>query len=507
MQKRIPLLILALFTMTAYGLSSVIFTDVTHEMAISIGFSLDEMTQVKVAFTIFQVLGLLFSPLIIRFWCSSRVLIVSLAAGLIASLSLYFLPTNALIFVYAWLVIGFVLSILLALTNLLVLDTFEAKLVPVVIAGMLIFSTLLPLGAYAWIVAEILEVFDWSSLSAAFAWLFFSGFIIVSLYPTVPLRMQHQPKSGLLVYLVIASTMSLFVFLLMRGDYYNWFDSVFFSKLTTGAAIISLLSVYLLVRQDKTFTSASTKLHKKFKTNVFMYNAFIAGFAVAASSILFSSFLVQALNYNSLNAGYSYLPSFYAMFAAMIVSVLIFCFRRPLSDAAVPIGVVMILLSIYAFSQLPSNVDPDSLMVPMLLRGFGIGLLNVSVTISVFTYFNAGQRIEGVCNFYLFRTVGSLIGSAFFSRVIQTHSAQASAELSRSVDGTSGGYAFYQHALSNMILTNGHLSSLSIEMSQISNLVSHQVTTLALNNALIVFILSIFTLAPILIIGKKIASK
>lgn len=59
----------------------------------------------------------------------------------------------------------------------------------------------------------------------------------------------------------------------------------------------------------------------------------------------------------------------------------------------------MIILSVHKFSQLPSFAGTESLPVPMLLRGFGVGLLNVSVTIAVLMYFHAGQRLEGIANF------------------------------------------------------------------------------------------------------------
>jgi DHA2 family multidrug resistance protein len=44
-------------------------------------------------------------------------------------------------------------------------------------------------------------------------------------------------------------------------------------------------------------------------------------------------------------------------------------------------------------------------------------------------------------------------------------------------------------------------------MSQISAVVKEQATTLALSNSLVMFIVSIFALAPILLIGKKLAAK
>lgn len=238
-----------------------------------------------------------------------------------------------------------------------------------------------------------------------------------------------------------------------------------------------------------------------------MYNAFLAGFAVMASNVLFTSFLKMALQYNSINAGYAQLPAFYAMLAGMLVSVLVYYFRRRVSDAVVPFGVVMIILSVHKFSQLPSFAGTESLPVPMLLRGFGVGLLNVSVTIAVLMYFHVGQRLEGIANFYLFRTIGGVIAGAVFSRVIQSHSAQASGEIGRTLDSVNNAFGAYEDALRSTILTHGHLPNSALGMSQISAVVKEQVTTLALNNSLLMFIVSVFALAPVLLIGKKLAAK
>ncbi|MEF1306560.1 MFS transporter, partial [Vibrio owensii] len=196
------------------------------------------------------------------------------------------------------------------------------------------------------------------------------------------IEIEDKPKSSASVYFVLALTMSLVVFLLMRGSYYNWLDSDWFVQASSVAAALVLLAVYQLVK-TRHLDTASMQLHGKLKTNVFMYNAFLAGFAVMASTVLFANFLKMAMHYNSLNAGYAQLPSFYAMLVGMLVSVLVYYFRRPLADAVVPFGVLMILLSVHEFSQLPSFVGTESLPIPMLLRGFGVGLLNVSVTIAV----------------------------------------------------------------------------------------------------------------------------
>ncbi|MGR5238322.1 MFS transporter [Vibrio alfacsensis] len=506
MKTRLPLLILALFAIAAFGINSVMFTELSHEMAATAGLSMDEIEQVKIGFMITQLLGFMFTPLLIRKLGAGVPLVTALLVGLVANIVLYWQVPSPWLFTLTWLCNGFFMSMLLVVLNLYLLDTFEKRWLPAIIALTLIFSTLMPMGLYPWLVATLLEVFDWQLFCVVSAWMYFSALVMVSLFKPAPIHIVAKSKSNSMVYLVLAVTMSLSVYLLMRGGYYNWLDSEWFSTASLIAAALILLAVYLLVRTKSRHT-ASMQLHGKLKTNVFMYNAFLAGFAVMASTVLFSQFLKMAMHYNNLSAGYAQLPSFYAMLLGMLVSVLVYYFRRPLADAVVPFGVLMILISVYEFSLLPSFAGAESLLLPMLLRGFGVGLLNVSVMIAVLMYFNVEERLEGIANFYLFRTMGGVIGGAFFSRVIQHQSAQASGEIGRTLDGASHAFAAYEHALGSAILTHGRLPNPSLGMSQISGVVKEQATTLALNNSLVMFIVSVFALAPVLLIGKKLVAR
>lgn len=506
MEKRSPLLILTLFAIAAFGINSVMFTELSYEMAATSGLSVDEVALVKVGFMITQVLGFIFTPILVRRLGTLILLHAILLVGLASNLVLYWGGQQELVFTLTWLSSGFFMSMLMVVLNLYLLHFFEQRWLPAIIALTLVFSTLLPIGAYPWVVANIVEIFDWSLLCVVSAWLYFSALVIACIYNPKSIQIEAEAKSGCWFYLVFALTISIVVFLLMRGSYYNWFDSEWFVKASSIAAALTLLVVYYFVKTSP-LNTASIQLHSKLKTNVFMYNAFLAGFAVMASNVLLTSFLKMALQYNNLNAGYAQLPAFYAMLGGMLVSVLVYYFRRPLADAVVPFGVVMIILSVHMFSQLPSFAGTESLSVPMMLRGFGVGLLNVSVTIAVLMYFQVGQRLEGIANFYLFRTIGGVIAGAVFSRVMQSHSAQAAGEIGRTIDDVNHAFGAYKNALSSTILTHGHLPNSALGMSQISSVVKEQATTLALSNSLLMFIISVFALAPILIIGKKLAAK
>ncbi|MEI8597405.1 hypothetical protein P4S64_06450 [Vibrio sp. M60_M31a] len=57
-----------------------------------------------------------------------------------------------------WLFVGFFMSVLLVVVNLFLLDVLEQRWLPVIIALTLVFSTLVPMGLYPWLMAHGLEL-------------------------------------------------------------------------------------------------------------------------------------------------------------------------------------------------------------------------------------------------------------------------------------------------------------------------------------------------------------
>lgn len=190
MKTSSPLLIFALFAIAAFGINSVMFTELSHEMAATSGLSADEVELVKIGFMITQVLGFMFTPILVRKLGTSLPLHSALLVGLGTNLALYWIGQHALLFTLTWLVSGFFMSMLLVVVNLYLLNTFEQRWLPAIIALTLIFSTLLPMGAYPWLVAEIVEVFDWSFLNVLSAWLYFSALVMIGVYKLRRLRLK-----------------------------------------------------------------------------------------------------------------------------------------------------------------------------------------------------------------------------------------------------------------------------------------------------------------------------
>lgn len=507
MKKNLSFLALIFFTMTAYGIGSSVQSNLSTDLAASIGLSKDEIAQINVGFIISQILAFNLASLMIRQYNTTKILFSALILCFISNLMFCTHIHNIWLFTVNWFIYGFASSLLLVSILVLILHRFTGNWLPVILAFALFQSTLLPLGIYGWLFTYILESHQLYVFFIALSALLACALIMMTLFTPAAITIDQKPKSGWLTYSFISITLSLFAFVFMRGSYYNWLNSVFFSKIVIVTLLFALATIYFLHKEKQRHTTASMLLHNQLKVNIYIYNAFLIGFIITSSNMLFNNFLTHVLGYNALTVGDIHIFSFYTMVVGMCISVFLICYKRSLIDPLVPMGIVMLLIAIYKFSYLTSAASPNQLISPMLLRGVTIGLLNIAISISVLTHYKKEQQLEGTCNFYLFRTLGVVTSNAFFAKIIQNKSAQASSEIGESLNGLTQNYTTYKQMLDNAILTYGHQPFTSVSLNQINGTVSTQATTLALNNSLTILIFAILILVPILLVSKKFAAK
>ncbi|GHA45481.1 MFS transporter [Photobacterium aphoticum] len=506
MKRYMALIVGAGLSMLAFGLSSALFGAASHDMAATLGLSLDEVSLLNVAFMAMQLIGFMIAPLLLRSVGNRRTLYAALSMVFLASLMLI-TQHHVGWHLAAWMLNGLGVSLLLISVNLIVLSACSYRAMTLMTGFTLTLSTLLPMGLYPWLLADILEHAPWQTLIAIQAWCVAAAGIWAWLYPPQDHPLPSVAKSSPWVYLLTGLGCSGIVFLLMRGSHYNWFDFPDFGRWALIALACLLFAGTIVWHRKQPDGTGTQHVVSHIKANVFLYNAFLAGFAVMASGALLNGFLGQVMHFNATNSGWVQAPAFLTMLIGMAISLLACNQQKVPADAMTPLGVLMILISVYLCSTLPSNASAETLLLPIGLRGFGVGLLNVSVTILVFAYFKPEQRPEGIALFYFIRTLGGLIGSAVFSRIIQVKSAQSMAEASRMLPTESAALQQFEQHISQALMTQGVIPNPALAASQLSQLMKTEVSTQALNNAFIGFLIAIFVLTPVLLIGKKLAAK
>ncbi|MCW8327619.1 MFS transporter [Photobacterium sp. SDRW27] len=506
MTRRTELILLVSLAMVPFGITSAIYNASSAEMAGSLGLSADEASWLNILY-IFAQLAML--PL--ASWLSYRIgavrlLISGAVIGLASTLISSFTITEAAHFL-AWFGHGLTASMMLVAAQVLVLRNLSARDIAYAEGCMLLMTTLLPFGVYPWILAELAESSLWQ-FSFAVQIIFYLVLLAWFWLRPIPYEDEKQMvKFNLIQAGLITAAIAGVVFILMRGQFYNWFDSpvIIEACLITGGLL--MYTVAAMQKQWGQGEYLRSDVLGSRKNIVSMYNGALAGFAVLGTSMLISSYLAGVLKYSHSELGWIQIPAFGSMLLGLAVSIWICNHPRLKPDAVIPIGVLMILIS-SAFLSGSNTYSGQSDMWPaLILRGFGVGVLNVTVTIYILSSFDKKHLPQGISWFYLFRTFGGLAGVALFSRLMSLEASSVINVLGENVNATSTTFIHYQNTLAQL-LQNGMLEPTP---ARVATLLGKQLQTqtsaiVGINNFQW-FIIAIGVLAPILIIGKKWAGR
>ena len=86
--------------------------------------------------------------------------------------------------------------------------------------------------------------------------------------------------------------------------------------------------------------------------------------------------------------------------------------------ATVPFGILMIMVAMWMLSGSTSESGADDMMAAILLRGLGLGLLFLSITLIAFSNLNNRNLASGIGLFNAGRQLGGLMGVAGLQTLI-----------------------------------------------------------------------------------------
>jgi DHA2 family multidrug resistance protein len=139
----------------------------------------------------------------------------------------------------------------------------------------------------------------------------------------------------------------------------------------------------------------------------------------SGSAFLIPSFAVSVLAFTPTDAGQLLLPSGVLFVGAHFMVALPHASpRRSSAIATVPFGILMIMAAMWMLSGSTSDSGADDMMAAILLRGFGLGFLFLSITLIAFSELNDHNRAAGIGLFNAGRQLGGLIGVAGLQTLI-----------------------------------------------------------------------------------------
>ncbi|MGS0696012.1 MFS transporter [Shewanella sp. 0m-4] len=506
MNRRLELMLIVTLAMIPFGITSAIYNASASNIAGTLSLSADNASWFNIAYILAQLLTLPLASWLSYRIGAKRLLTMGTALGLLSSLLLGF-SSNVVGHFIGWGVIGIAASCMLVAVQVLVLRNLSLKDIAIAEGCMMLMTTLLPMGVYPWLIAELAENALWQLIFAAQSSLYLLILAWLWLRPLDYIDAIQVLKFNALQAITMSAAITGITLVLMRGQYYNWFDSPEFTQMTLVTAALILLCVFVIAKQLGRGEFIRSDVLSPLKNKVSMYNAALAGFAVLGTSMLISVYLGSVLRYSHSEQGWLQVPAFASMFVGLLISIWICNHPRLKPDAVVPIGVLMILLSSVSLSGSSASSGASDMLPALILRGLGVGLLNVTVSISILSSFKKEHISQGVSYFYLFRTLGGLMGMALFSRMMSIESTSTMGVLGENFNQMNSNFIQYQTAMTQ-VLNQGMLEATPERVaSLLSSQLQLQTAAVAGGNNFQWFIISLFVLAPILIIGKKLVAK
>lgn len=227
--------------------------------------------------------------------------------------------------------------------------------------------------------------------------------------------------------LVLAGAVSLGVFVLQRGERYDWLGSVTIAECVTACS--AAVAVFLVLEAG---ASRGTFGYRPFRLADFSFGAFVgivAGIALFGSSAVLSLIPAQVLGYPVSEAGLLLVPS--GLCAIPVMFGVAWCVARTRVPmfAFVGAGLVLFAAAMWLTAALPPDVSFGVLAVRISLRGLAVG--GLFVPLALLTLLPVQPRDAcAACGFFNFaRQVGGLIGIAWMQTLAHRLDARASTVL------------------------------------------------------------------------------
>lgn len=495
----------------ATGVVLAAFMDAVASTALSIGridllgdtyATPDELAMVDVVFIAAKLTTFLVAPLLVMAVKPTACLRAGAVTLLLASAAMTFSPDLTWLYVCR-VVQGLAGGMILVAGQTLLFFRFAHRHQPVVQAVFAVGAVMAPATITPALQGWLVDHLSWD-------WIFLSNIPlgITSLLLLAADGGQtywRQARLPLLEIFWLGIGTALLTYVLVQGSRFNWFDDpdiIVFA--TIGAAVAGLLIAWeALLRKEGSLLVISPFGDPDFRFGLLV--SLVAGFALSGSAYLIPAFALNVLDFTATGAGRLLLPSGGTLALALLLSgfVIQTTGMRPIMLA--PFGILLFGGAMWLLSGSTSASGSLDLTLPLLLRGFGLGLLFVAVTLVTLQGLAAGALPFGIGLFNFGKQVGGLIGTALLQTYIDHQIVLNRTILSAHV--VSGDPAVDQRlrATANILASKGVESAAATKaaLPVLQRALENQVATLSFNEAFFALVLLFVVTAPCLLLAKR----
>ncbi|WP_342316712.1 MFS transporter [Lysobacter sp. FW306-1B-D06B] len=235
--------------------------------------------------------------------------------------------------------------------------------------------------------------------------------------PREPARVaSNAPRP--VVQLLLAPAIVGVVYVMQEGARFDWFDAVHIRVVAVASVIALACASWFALRGDAGRQAMRhAGAHPDFVFG--LCASFFAGFALFGSGAAIPLFGNVVLSLAPEHVGQLALSSSIAAAAGLALAGLALQSGRVPVVAPIPVGIALFMTGMWLLSLSSAQTGAPQMLLATWLRGFGMGLLFVSLTVMTLGGLPRERMAGGVALFNLGRQAGGLAGMAFVSTMLE----------------------------------------------------------------------------------------
>ena len=269
-------------------------------------------------------------------------------------------------------------------------------------------------------------------------------------------RNAASPAPDAATTLLLAMGLAGAVYVLQQGARWHWFDDGPLRLVAVASTVALIAAAWRWSRSP----AARRIVHEAGRNSDFVFGvcaSFFAGFALFGSGAAIPLFGSVVLSLAPAHVGQLALSSAIATAAGLALAAALMQSRRLPLAAPIPLGIALFMVGMWLLSFASAQTGEPQIRLATWLRGFGMGLLFISLTMITLGRLAKAALPDGVALFNLGRQAGGLAGTAFVTTMLEWRVPQHATALSQYLLPGSPALETTQSGLSAHLLAQGQV--------------------------------------------------
>lgn len=300
---------------------------------------------------------------------------------------------------------------------------------------------------------------------------------------------------------LLLAAMACLVFVLQQGSRYDWFEEPKIVRLSICGVAALALFVAWEIRMQKRGALIDLGVLRDAHFSFGFIVSFVAGSALFGSAFIIPAFALSVIDLGATHTGLLQLPGAVVLGLGLLSVGSLIQFAKLPPMAFIPLGILCFMKAMWMLSDLTVESGAPDMTPPLLLRGLGLSLLFIPLTISTFSDLGGKLLAHGVALFNLGRQMGGLVGIAALSTYLDHQSALNRGILATYLAPGNPMLAERQDMVAAQLAARGYdpAESASAALAVIHKAVQAQVVVLSFSEAFLALALLFVVAAPVLV--------